>query len=227
MATVGGKPPEGKQAAHWHTGNPAEGKHFLAWVAGPAVLARVHNSKRTKACVRAYRGDGAACEGCVHTLKLDWVYYLPLYREIDDARVVTIHRRGCGEVLEGLRLHQQVRIGRGVRKEDGTWVAPIAGGKSYASGSADRQRDQDICDWLPVLWKLGKELSGETIRRGCMMASSPGEVAVADELAMSIPLIKRNLGLMPDGSKENDLNKRNEAWSAEVKRSSPRTNGEH
>ena len=227
MATIGGKPPEGKHSAHWHTGNPAEGKHYLAWVAGPAVLVRVHNSKRTRACLKAYRGESSVCEGCVHTLKLDWVYYLPLYREIDNARVVTIHRKGCSDVLEGLRLHQQVRIGRGTRKEDGTWVAPITGGVSYASGAADRQLDADICDWLPVLWKLTKELSGETIRRGCLAAAGGTVDDLQKELELSVPIIKRNLGLMPDGSKESDLKKRNDAWAAEMKRIKPRTNGQH
>jgi len=238
MAVIGGKPQEREKPNHWTTGNPDPGKWFIGHIAGPAVCVRVHCSKRSRACVKLYKGQLAQCEGCKNTLRLEWVWYLPLYRETDNARVVTLHHRECQETLESIRLHQQVRIGRGPKDTDATWCAPIPNGPRYSGAMSDRQVDADICDWLCVLWKMRDVLKGDEIRRGILPdVSEPQSPAVqlpplvtlenVEERTAMLPLIKERLGLMPSGEKPNSLEERNDAWAREHANRKPTRNGQH
>lgn len=238
MATHGGRPTERKKIRIWTTRQPLPGKSWTGWTAGLPVRVCAHIAPRTKACVKKYLGEKALCMGCGGGLRRDDVFYQPLYAEVDDTAVVVLFHYDQFDLLDCLPTHSKVKVGRGTSPNRGAYIKREHGEPLYSTDREDRQAPQDICDWLPLLWKLGSVLTGDMIRRGPLDESAPTETLGTPTLAAKVEKMMdtmefkveealEDIGSLPPGEAKKRRQKRNEDFIAKVSATSNGTNGKH
>lgn len=243
MASTGAKPREGGKPPSWSTAQPEKGKSFLAWVAGPALCVQAHIKNPTRCCLRRYIPGTVDCPGCRGMSRVDVVYYLPLYRESNDERIVVLFQRRWGEIIDPLRLHQQVRVGKGGRDNDGAWVVLAKGGEMYRPPSRDREEDADISEWLPRLWGYSDSINGFMLRSGGLVApeivatpaplvdvpehTRPRVLEPSEEIKLATDILAETFGQAPEGSAKEQQRQRNDEWARKQKRDGATRNGKH
>lgn len=243
MASTGAKPREGGKPPSWSTAQPEKAKNFLAWIAGPAVCVHAHIKNPTRCCLKKYIPGVVDCPGCRGISRVDVVYYLPLYRETNDERIVVLFQRRWGEIIEPFRTHEQVRIGKGAKDNDGAWIVKAKGGDMYPVPSRDREEDADISDWLPRLWGYSDSINGHMLRAGGLAPlpgitqAEPTAPAVEKEeprildpdeaRELSKDILAETFGQMPQGTAKERQQQRNDEYARQVKRESAKQNGKH
>lgn len=243
MASTGAKPREGGKPPSWSTAQPERGKNYLAWVAGPAMCVHAHIKNPTRCCLKKYIPGVVDCPGCRGTSRVDVVYYLPLYRETNGERIVVLFQRRWGEIIEPLRTHEQVRIGKGSRDNDGVWIAPAKGGEMYNPPSRDREEDADISDWLPRLWGYSDSINAFMVRSGGIQTVEVAAPVAAPVLAAEVEtprileseeatklateIIGEVFGQVPEGTAKENQKQRNEEQARRWKREHAAKNGKH
>jgi hypothetical protein len=172
MAASGRRPPEEQTVRHWKTLKVNKNSQVTAFIAGPCVGVDVHNAKKTMPCLKKYLGGTHACAGCGAGLRHDWVCYQPVYLAITDGAHVGLFHKDMFPRLDKVQKHARVLIGRPEGDNPGLWVREEKGG-SYSGDNPAHQAAADICDWLPVLWKLRGVMTAELVRGGPVAASPP------------------------------------------------------
>lgn len=238
MATRGGRPYEGRKRAFWKTVQPEPKQQFLAHVAGDAIRVRGHVGAKTKCCLSEYYPRYPLCPGCVNKWRVDDFFYLPCYRKHDDFAIITVFTSRWFEVIDSLKTHQCVKIGKGSGKNEGAYLLLQPDEPLYVPTRSDREAAADISDVLPVLWNYRGAITGDVLLRGPLQQPTPevqtaegeGEkqpaLAPKEELRLSVDLISDSLGMTPPGSAREKRDARNRAFIEETK-SKAGTNGTH
>lgn len=238
MATHGGRPSERKKIRIWATRQPAPGKSWEGWTAGLPVRVCAHIAPRTKVCVKKYLGEKALCMGCGGGLRRDDVFYQPLYSEVDDVAVVVLFHYDQFDLLDCLPTHTKVKVGRGTSPNRGSYIKRLVGEPLYSTDREDRQAPQDICDWLPLLWKLGNVITGDMIRRGPLdeikveetVAIPPMAARVEemfDKMEFKLDEQLEDIGSIPPGEAKKKRQERNKKFIEHCKAVENDTNGKH
>lgn len=181
-------------------------------MAGPAQRVRAHIGPKTRCCLNEYYPTAVHCPGCINKLRVDDVYYLPLYRQSDDFAVAVLFQSRWFELLDSLYTRQCVKIGRGKGKTDGAYLLLQPSSALYVPTRSDREVDADLSDWLPALWGYRGSISGDVLRRGpwaeyrltAEAASEPHAssqpLPPAEELQTMVDVISDSLGMTPPGT---------------------------
>ncbi len=181
MGLKGSKPPEkGSNRAWLHVSIKGEGK-FEGWIAGDPVGVEVHHVKSSKPCLKRYLGRQWKCPGCEEPCKVDWCAYVPLYRCLDARPVVVILHRDQLDFMQSVKLHQRVEIGRTKEDKIGMYGRVLTAGAKYQTTLPERKISIDISDWLPILWAMIGQISGQHIRRGPLPDTSETLELLGDE----------------------------------------------
>lgn len=129
--------------------------NWNAWIAGPCHWFDCHTRGRTKPCVHAMTKGEVACrcagtgEGC------EEIGYQPLYREVDAKPVMVIVHDYTREIVDALKLHQRVLVGRGSEQSDGVYLtAALRAEPRYQSTLASRLQPADLTGTLLKLWRI-------------------------------------------------------------------------
>lgn len=151
-------PPEGDSTrayVHFHYCATDPSKKWHAWCAGPCMWFLCHPSKRSKPCVRLMTNGKVECSRCATDVLPQVLGYLPLYREVDARPVMIVLHEYTREVVDKLRLHQRVIVGREDSQSDGVYVAPaLTQNPVFQSTLKERQRPADLTETLLRIWNL-------------------------------------------------------------------------
>jgi hypothetical protein len=195
MRGLGSRPPEKGCVASWSLVKLAGGKSLDAWLAGPYVGVYVHCQRYPKPCLKMYCGPNTACVGCEEKLRIEWRAYLPFYATDACIPTVAALSRDAVAALDKAKLHDQVKIGRGPRDKDALWVAPILAPRRFDTTLKERQVGQDICDWLPVMFKMRDVITGDNIRHGVLGEEPRVVTDPANELDVETLVVRGAIGL--------------------------------
>lgn len=167
MPARGGRPHEGGSVRTWTHVGAAPGTEWLGWIAGDAIGVRCHvGDDPSSACLRHYLGQQTGCARCAKHHRLEWLWYQPIWRESDWKPVVVIFHEDQLDVLDRLKVLQQVTVGRGKEKKSGMFVRPILRGAKFETSMDWKRKPQCIADFLPSLWKMRGLLTGELLLSG-------------------------------------------------------------
>lgn len=147
----GGRPAR----THWHYVTTKPSQQWGAWIAGPCHWFTCHTNGRSVPCLHEMTGGELTCERCSAGQGTDVIGYQPIYRELDGRPCMVIVHEYSREVIDKLRLHQRVIVGRGPKTSDGVYIAPAMQAQPrYHSTLADRMRAADLTETLLRLWRL-------------------------------------------------------------------------
>lgn len=166
MATRGAKPPEENRGTNWLHTDCEPGKSWTGWIAGDAVGVDTHYCFRTIPCLKRYYGKHAPCEGCTANKPVDFSYYQPLYRHFDSRPVVVILHKDQQDILNRVKFHELVTIGRTSEDFTGLYMARLMKPEPFETTLTWKKVPQDIAAYLPTLWRLRGVIDGETLLRG-------------------------------------------------------------
>lgn len=166
MAVSGKKNPGGGGKRTWHHVSCKGGQNFEGWVAGDAVCVDSHHVGATRPCLKRYFGEEHPCAGCDEPSRVIEQYYLPLYRRLDGRPVVVILQSDQLDMLQALKCHQHVKVGRTEEHRIGMYVSPMLSPSKWTTTLDERKVKADISDWLPILWGMVGVITGDIIRRG-------------------------------------------------------------
>jgi hypothetical protein len=195
MRGIGEAPPEKGEVGNWSLIKLSGGQSLEAWLAGPWVGVWCHMSKKMKPCLHRYGLMKRDCPGCVGKVRIDWRAYQPVYATEMQIPTVAAFSRDAIAAVDRLELHAQVRIGRGPRDTDALYVAPVLKPRKFDTTLKARQVEQDICDWLPVMWRLSGVITGDIVRRGPVGNDSPPVSDPAPENDARTIAVRGEIGL--------------------------------
>jgi len=170
---LGERPLERGRPSHWVTQKLKRGEKVNGHIAGPCIGVQVHCGPQSRPCLKCYLGATADCTGCNHHLRRDWLGYQPLYRWVDGKSVVVTLHVDQIDRLEVLRHGDHVLLGREDADNAGVWIRKEKG-PSFTTTLAAKSVDADICDWLPVLWRMRGILTGAMVRGGPVIPPATG-----------------------------------------------------
>lgn len=148
---AGGKRPR----VHFAYVTTTAGKPWRAWVAGACHWFTVHPKGKTKPCLHEMTKGELTCERCDAGHGWEIAGYMPLYRESDARPVMVIVHEYTRELVDQLKLHSRVLVGRGEDKTDGVYVIPNPDQRPpYTSTLPERMRPADLTETLLRVWRL-------------------------------------------------------------------------
>lgn len=140
---------------HFAYVSTSHGKNWHAWIAGPCHWFHCHSKGKTKPCLYEMTGGEMGCDRCDAAQPCEVVGYQPLYRELDSKPVMVIVHEYTREVLDGLRLHARVTVGRGDSASDGVYVVPaLKAEPRFQTTLQHRMVPADLTETLLRVWKI-------------------------------------------------------------------------
>lgn len=151
-------PPGGgdrRRALHFGYVKTFHGTNWHAWLAGPAHWFSCHTKGKTKPCLNEMTGGELTCERCALAHAVEVVGYVPLWRETDSKPVMVIVHEYTREVVDALKVHQRVTIGRGDEKSDGVYVVPaLKPEPRFHTTLPEKMRPADLTETLLKVWGI-------------------------------------------------------------------------
>ena len=89
-----------------------DGDRWNAYLAGPAWWGWCHKSTRTKPCLDLLTNGALECPRCLAGKEPLMTGYVPVYRQADGAPRSVIVAEVSREVIDSIKLHTRVLIGR-------------------------------------------------------------------------------------------------------------------
>lgn len=167
----GKRPLERTKVRHWKTADIKKGQTQFGYIAGSAVVVSAHGSRRSKPCLREYFGQAHGCVGCTQMIGKCQLAYQPYYCAITDKPTVAVFHEDMFARLDSYKLHQKVKIGRpDVGDNPGLWICSEKG--KYESPPVAHQGEADICEWLPILFKMRDQITGDQLRCGAVESAA-------------------------------------------------------
>lgn len=152
---------------------PTNAKWF-AHLAGPAHWYTVHPKGKTKPCLHVMTGGELACERCEQGYDSEVCAYVPLWRESDGRPVMVIVHEYTREVVDQLRVHARVLIGRNEEKSDGVYIIhapnplPV-----FHTTLQEKMRPADLTETLLRVWGVADLVTWYRRTHGAVKAPEP------------------------------------------------------
>jgi hypothetical protein len=186
-----------------------------AHVAGPCHWYECHTKGRTKPCLHWLTQGQIVCERCASTAPPEDIGYQPLYRELDGRPCFVVVHDYARDLIDALKLHQRVVVGRGAEQSDGVWITAALNPRPlYETRRAEFLRPADLTETLLRVWGLPEltDWYDRTQRASDNTVSLPKGTALKPDGKPFAPHMqaaaKRNgFDVVPDDDEPGDVNR--------------------
>lgn len=235
MALPQTPPGGGRGRAYTHVPyvSTKKGGSWRAWIAGPCHWYSCHTSTRTKPCLHDMTGGYLLCPKCTALDIPQVIGYQPLYREVDGRPVHVIVYELQREVVDKLKFHQNVSVGRGVEATDTVYLTPLlTGGTRYVSALPERNRPVCLDATLLRMWNVPELTFWYNQTQGASVpikeeSDTPVSLPGTPEQTNK-PGVARWVGIaLGDRAQEAEVFQRNEEFVRAAKGGSANGNGKH
>jgi hypothetical protein len=154
---AGRKPQGGYREKNWHSLNLKNGEAVSGWIAGDWIGVDVHPMSHhipTKPCLHRYGHPKHECPGCKAGHAVDWIAYVPFYREGDDMRCITRVHQDQLPWLDKIAHLKYVTFRKPVEQSLGVQVVIRPKQLPYDLLIPSRKDPACIAGFLPTLWRL-------------------------------------------------------------------------
>ena len=151
-------PPEGggdSRRMHFAYVGTDDGDRWNAYLAGPAWWGWCHKSTRTKPCLDFLTGGALECPRCLAGKEPLMTGYVPVYRQADGAPRSVIVADVSREVIDPMKTHTRVLIGREMDATAAVWMVKAPDPRPlFQTMMKAKQNPADITSSLLTMWAI-------------------------------------------------------------------------